>query len=96
MTVHRLLHLGVPQLGVLWSQPASFRRARITVGDSPIYYPEQSDWPKSLWVCRVPDDILKGEEGGVAVRVQYEGQEVWLSVQRGQSAHSAILPQAIN
>ncbi len=65
------------------------------MGDSPVLSPKQSDWPQSLWVCPIPNDVmaLEREEergAGVLVTVKYESQEVKLSIHQGKYGHKPL------
>ena len=50
------------------------------MGESPVDQHLQSDWPISLWVCPILDDVIDDE---VTVKVQYDTLEANLTIQKG-------------
>lgn len=52
----------------------------VTVGKSSVTCPVQSDWPKSLWRCSLPDDVILSNEGDFPVTIDYNEMKEDISV----------------
>ena len=56
---------------------------QVSVGGATLSCSLQSDWPKSLWRCPLPDDAIPSNEGDVPVSVNYNDLKEELTISAG-------------